>query len=108
MNTSSDDDRKIELNSRLDGRLPNVQEDCLYNLKRLAEITLAYFNYQDIRENTDEVSKLIKIPKACSQKCTSNSGRQLFETCLANQFLVFKRKGAIYCTKISKIKFLFS
>lgn len=67
------DDRKIELNSRLDGRLPNVQEDCLYNLKRLAEITLAYFNYQDTRKNTDEVSRIIQMVRNISQKCAFKS-----------------------------------
>ncbi|XKL68928.1 hypothetical protein PGB90_006697 [Kerria lacca] len=43
-------ERINELNKKLDSRLSDIQEDCLYNLKRLAEITLAYFNYQDNRK----------------------------------------------------------
>ncbi|XP_065218376.1 transcriptional repressor scratch 2-like isoform X2 [Planococcus citri] len=37
----------INLNKYLDSKLNDYQDDYLYNLKRLAEITLAYFNTQD-------------------------------------------------------------
>lgn len=40
-------DRNNNSDKYLDSKLSDYQDDYLYNLKRLAEITLAYFNNED-------------------------------------------------------------
>ncbi len=60
MVTKSTKDGQMHNPNKLDARLLEFHDDTLYNLRRLAEITLAYFNYQDNRKGSTKV-KLFEV-----------------------------------------------